>query len=119
MPTQKPATHRVMKTWFEGANGVRTEPVEVRVHISRGCDNCAHDGLKNSEWCAEGGVGEFGRCINLCSAADSECAASNWCDSHQTGAEFDANIYRPHSPVFWTRAACCCPGCERCADTRN
>ena len=92
-------THRIVRIRITDHTGTH-DGGEVSIHKSRNCSNCAHDGLKNSEWCAEGGVEEFGRCMNLCSVADSDCAASNWCDSHQTGVEFEANIQRPHSPVF-------------------
>lgn len=94
------SSYIVFKEWFEGANGKKTAPVERRIHISRKCSNCAHDGNRDPEWVAEGGTQKWGRCMNTCGAADAKNEADQWCSSHQTPAEFHADVSRIERPVF-------------------
>lgn len=72
----------------------------VDIHKSRACLNCAHDGDRDSDWIAEGATKTWGRCMNACSAANAENEADQWCFDHQTAAESEANIHRPHVPVL-------------------
>lgn len=94
------SSHIIFKAWFEGANGEQTEPVERRIHVSRKCSNCAHDGNRDPEWIADGATAKWGRCMNLCSAADAENEADQWCSAHQVPAEFHANVSRIDRPVL-------------------
>lgn len=91
-------THRVMRTWLEREGPENAW--EVHVHRSRTCDNCAHDGVQDREWVAEGAMAEFGRCKNSIGAADAADITHHWCDNHQTRAEFDAYVHRPERPVL-------------------
>lgn len=98
MSSQK-KTHNIARITITDHTGTH-DGGKVYVHKSRACSNCAHDGLRDAEWVAEGGVEKFGRCMNMCSAGDFEDASSNWCHDHQTDAEFEANVHRPRVPVF-------------------
>lgn len=92
-------THRVVRITYIDATGEH-DGGEARVHVSRCCDNCSSDGLKDHAWQEDGGVEEFGRCMNMRPAADDADRANQWCDDHQTSAEFEAGVHRPHVPVF-------------------
>jgi len=82
------ATHHIFAVWYMRPDGSRENEHIERLHRSRTCDNCPHDGLRNTDWLAEGGVEQFGRCMNLCSAADAHNPANRWCSGHQTVTEF-------------------------------
>jgi hypothetical protein len=93
-------THHVYKTFFEGPHGERSEPIEERVHVSRTCASCAHDGLKDADWRKEGGIELYGRCMNNCSAIDAQEPADQWCGLHSTPPEWAAGVARITRPVF-------------------
>ncbi len=99
MSTLKSKTHHVVLITYIDASGEH-DGGEGRVHKSRTCGNCAHDGLRDADWAADGGVEKFGRCLNLCSAGDATDEVNRWCDEHQSGREFEAGLHRPHRPVF-------------------
>lgn len=99
MSVAKTKTHRIVRITYIDAAGEH-DGGEARVHVSRCCDNCSADGLNDHEWRGGGGVEKFGRCMNLCWAGGDADKANQWCDDHQTAAEFEANIHRPHVPVF-------------------
>lgn len=94
------SSHIVFKTYFESANGEHSHQVEHRIHVSRKCSNCAHDGDRDPEWIAEGATAKWGRCMNACSAAEAESEADQWCCAHQTPAEFRADAHRIDRPVW-------------------
>lgn len=100
MTTSQPQLHRTFQVYFEGAHGERTAPVEGRIHVSRTCTSCAHDGLKNAEWRADGGIYLYGRCMNGCGAIDAPDPGDRWCDSHATPREWAAGVSRIARPVL-------------------
>ncbi|MDQ0590995.1 hypothetical protein [Variovorax paradoxus] len=97
-PPQKKMYHIARVTWTD--NTGTHDGGEVRVHVSRNCSNCSADGLKDREWLENGGVDEYGRCMNLYPAADDGGTANQWCDDHQTATEFEAGIHRADRPVL-------------------
>jgi hypothetical protein len=92
-------SHHVVRIFVTDHAGTR-DAGEARVHKSRACINCIHDGARDADWQADDGVGKFGRCMNGVGAADDPDKASQWCAEHQTAAEFEAGVHRPNVPVF-------------------
>ncbi len=99
MPIPK-KTHHIFKTFLEGANGHRSEPVEERLHISRNCRNCSANGRNDPDWVAGGGIEKFGVCQNGCSAAENSKSEDQWCFAHSTKEEFEAGRSRIDRPVL-------------------
>mgnify|MGYP003621555998 CR=1 FL=1 len=92
-------THRILKITYTDAAGTHDGGTTL-VHASRNCENCAHDGLQNAEWQLDDGIAQFGRCMNLCGAADSDDPAARWCDSHQSAREWHADRHCADRPVL-------------------
>jgi hypothetical protein len=100
MSALKAKTHHVFQIYLIGAYGQRSEPTEHRIHVSRSCASCAHDGRRNAEWTAEGGVEKYGICMNGCGAAEDPIEANQWCDSHATQQEWVAGVSRIDRPAL-------------------
>lgn len=98
MPKMK-TTHHVHRILIVDHAGTH-DGGEVHIHTSRLCHNCAHYGPHDESWVSEGGLEQFGSCINLCSAVDAQEEKYRYCVEHQTTAEFVANLHRPHRPAF-------------------
>lgn len=94
------SSHIVFSTYFELPNGERSHHVQHRIHVSRKCGNCAHDGDRDPEWVSEGCTKKWGRCMNACGAAEAAREADQWCCAHQTPAEYRADVHRIDRPVF-------------------
>jgi hypothetical protein len=99
MSALQPLPHHVVRIFITDHNGTH-DAGTAHVHKSRNCSGCAHDGAKDAEWQADRGVEKYGRCMNGCGAADNADKADQWCDDHQTSAEFESGVHRPHVPVF-------------------
>lgn len=94
-------THRVYEYFLVGARGQRHGPHVEQVHTSRRCENCYHFGPHDREWNEAFSSGEaLAKCLNDCWAADADDPANRFCSDHQSQAEFDAFVHRPHRPVF-------------------
>jgi hypothetical protein len=100
-PRTRPATHRIVRLTIVDHLG-HHDGGEVKVHVSRFCSNCARDGTRDAEWVSEGCLEELGRCMSSCPIADADDLqeSDRYCDDHQTQAESDAFVHRPHRPVF-------------------
>lgn len=89
---------RVSISFVTGWVGTRFAGVKF-ISNTRTCVNCAHDGARDPEWSEPVWMDKWGRCMNLCGAADSPNTALHWCEDHQTRAEFDAGVHRPSTPI--------------------
>ena len=99
--TTKPTTHRAYEYSIVGAHGERHGPFVEYVQSSRHCENCTHYGPHDPDWNQAVQAGEeVVKCLNDCWAADADDAANRFCSDHQSRAEFDAFVHRPHRPVF-------------------
>ena len=97
--TMAQKTHRTLRISISDATGAHDGGTTL-VHTSRSCENCCHDGRQNAEWQRDGGISKFGRCMNLCGAADADDPADRWCDNHQTMREWGADLHCADRPVL-------------------
>jgi hypothetical protein len=94
-------THRAYEYSLIGAHGDGRGPFVARVHSSRICENCTHYGPHDFEWNRAVAAGEeLAKCMNDCWAADAEDPENRFCPDHQSWAEFDGFVHRPHRPVL-------------------
>lgn len=93
------STHRHMPMFASDGKTKRFEYVAV-VHKTRSCDNCSADGLRDEDFSREGGVEQFGRCMNGFGVANADAPSERWCDEHQTPAEFKRGLKRPDRHVL-------------------
>lgn len=94
-------THRAYSYFLIGAYGERRGPFVKQVHVSRRCENCAHNGPGNAEWLQAVAAGEeLSTCMSDCWAADAADEGLRFCDDHQSLAEFETAVHRADRPVF-------------------
>lgn len=92
-------THHIARITITDHTGTH-DAGEIYIHKSRSCANCCHDASRDADWIADYGIEQNGRCMNLCSAAYFKEVEHRWCDAHQSLAEFDAFVHRPHRPIL-------------------
>jgi hypothetical protein len=86
----------IITSYTVGAQGERSDLVRERLHVSRTCNNCCHNGLLDAEWMAEDGPAKYGDCMSHGGPIE----PGQSCGNHRTPSEFERGIRRIDQPVL-------------------